>query len=184
MLRVVGFILIICSIFSWALSREWIRTSGDVLQVAIPVYSLGTTYGDNQGFWQMTSSFVLAQGLVVVTKKIVQRKRPDYEEGDTRDSFPSGHTASAFSGASFIHFRYGFKEALPFYGLATWVGYSRVYAKKHHVTDVLASAILATGINYLMITPKTPSGKQKTSFASFALDPASKGAFLVYFKAF
>ncbi len=167
-------------------SRDWVRTSGDVLQIFVPAYALGTTYGDASGFWQMTSSFVITQGLVIGLKEITQRKRPDYSAGDARDSFPSGHTASAFSGASFIHFRYGFKQALPFYGLATVTGYSRIHANKHHFTDVLAGAALAIGVNYLIVTPKnaTDNIKQKHSFTSFALDPLSKGAFLFYNKVF
>ncbi len=179
------FAFVFLCLFSLIFSRDLIRTTGDALQIAVPAYALGTTMGDSQGFWQMTSSFVITQGLVIALKEITQRERPDYEEGDAKDSFPSGHTASAFSGASFIHFRYGFKKALPFYGLATFTGYSRIYAKKHHLGDVLAGAALAIGINYLIVTPQSEANMQKKhAFTSFALDPASKGAFFIYSKAF
>ena len=67
------------------------------------------------------------------------------------NSFPSGHTSAAFSGATFIHKRYGFNKACPIYIVASFVGYSRVYAEKHYWEDVLAGAILA-GINTWIFT--------------------------------
>ncbi len=81
---------------------------------------------------------------VETLKKLTEEKRPDYEEGDKKDSFPSGHTASAFLGASFIHKRYGIKSAIVPYTLASLVGYTRIQADKHHVNDVLAGALLSS----------------------------------------
>ncbi len=112
------------------------------------------------------------QASVVSLKYITQRKRPNYRFGDKKDSFPSGHTAASFSAASFIHFRYSFKEAIVPYMLAGFVGYSRVKAKKHHVSDVVAGAILSTGINYFLIDKK------------ISVDVKKDGIFLRFFKKF
>lgn len=73
-------------------------------------------------------------------------ERPDHSNDN---SFPSGHTSTAFQGASFIHLRYGFLKGLPAYGVATFVGYSRVHADKHYVSDVVAGAALGTLSTYL-----------------------------------
>ena len=62
---------------------------------------------------------------------------------------PSGHTAAAFSGASFIQRRYGWRYSLPAYGAAAFVAYSRVAAEKHHVEDVIVGALLGIGSTYL-----------------------------------
>jgi hypothetical protein len=55
----------------------------------------------------------------------------------------SGHTSSAFAGASFIQRRYGFKQAIISYGLAIATGASRIYAKKHYSRDVIAGAVIS-----------------------------------------
>ena len=64
----------------------------------------------------------------------------EFDFSSNYESFPSGHTALAFSGASFIAYRYEKKYAIPAYLLATFVGYSRVYAKKHYWDDVIVGA--------------------------------------------
>jgi len=74
---------------------------------------------------------------------LVKKKRPN---GGGK-SFPSGHTSSAFQGASFVHQRYGLKYALPAYLGAAYVGYSRVKSDNHHVEDVIAGAALGIVTN-------------------------------------
>jgi len=48
----------------------------------------------------------------VALKYTAREKRPDNND---RDSFPSGHTASAISAATFVHKRYGIEYAFPLY---------------------------------------------------------------------
>ena len=83
-------------------------------------------------------------------KEITRKNRPD---GTDHRSFPSGHTSSAFSGASFIHFRYSFKYSIPLYLLAAFTGYSRVESKKHYTEDVIAGAGLAIFNSWYFTTP-------------------------------
>jgi membrane-associated phospholipid phosphatase len=65
-----------------------------------------------------------------VLKYSVPRERP--EGSDT-----SGHTSAAFSGATFIHRRYGWKYGIPAYLAVAFVGWSRVESGKHYSDDVL-----------------------------------------------
>ena len=140
-------------------SARTLEDIGDMLQVIIPAYALGLAVNEQTYFkeketlknpvYQFWASMITTQGATEVIKRLTQRKRPNYTEGDLKHSFPSGHTSSAFTGASFIHKRYGFKKAILPYTFATLVGYSRVYAKKHWPTDVLAGAVLATSISFL-----------------------------------
>ena len=81
-------------------------------------------------------------------KGTIDKPRPDKTNNN---SFPSGHTSAAFTGATFIHRRYGFNSAWTAYIAASFVGYTRVYAEKHYWEDVLAGAILA-GINSWIFT--------------------------------
>lgn len=65
-------------------------------------------------------------------------------DGSDTKSFPSGHTASAFSGAFYIHSRYkNTTQGIIAYTLASFVAYSRAYAKKHYISDVVAGALIS-----------------------------------------
>jgi len=86
-------------------------------------------------------------------KQGVGRLRPD---GSGINSFPSGHTASAFMAAEFLHQE--FKDVNPWIGyagyfVATATGALRMYNNKHWFSDVVAGAgfgIASTKIAYLV----------------------------------
>ena len=131
-------------------SSDPIRTAGDIGQIASPLYGLYLAYdnSDKDGQIQFCKSSVATILTTHFLKQAIDKPRPD---GSNNNSFPSGHTSAAFSGATFIHKRYGFNKAWPIYIVASFVGYSRVYAEKHYWEDVLAGAILA-GINTWIFT--------------------------------
>jgi len=131
-------------------SSNPIRVAGDIGQISTPLYGLYLTY-DNSDLEGRTQFFKSSLTTILAThllKKIIHKPRPD---GTNNNSFPSGHTSAAFSGATFIHKRYGFNTAWPTYLVASFVGYSRVYAEKHYWEDVLVGALLA-GINTWIFT--------------------------------
>lgn len=96
----------------------------------------------------------LATGLVVPALKVAfGRFRPNSGRGshdfDPVDgpgrSFPSGHTALAFSLAGTINSFYpGWAGTLAI-GLATTTAYSRVYTRNHWASDVLVGGIIGYG---------------------------------------
>ena len=124
---------------SFAIETE---TIGDTLLVLIPSLTYGTTLylDDKEGKNQFYKSFATNAGVTYGLKYAVNRTRPNGKPY----SFPSGHTSATFQSASFIHKRYGLKYAIPAYLGATFVGYSRVDAKAHHTSDVIAGAIIGT----------------------------------------
>jgi len=75
----------------------------------------------------------LSQGL----KYTVREPRPDT---GTRNSFPSGHTMTAFAGAELVRSEYGWGVGMGAYALATTVGFMRMYNGRHWFNDVLAGA--------------------------------------------
>lgn len=85
------------------------------------------------------SSFLSAQ-LVTALKHGTHQLRPD---GSTYNSFPSGHTTTAFIGAELMNQEYGWRS--PWYSVA---GYSmaagtaalRVMNNRHWLSDVIAGA--------------------------------------------
>ena len=95
---------------------------------------------------------VMMMAMVVPIKKYTHILRPD-SSGYT--SFPSGHTAQAFMGATFFYKEFG--KAHPWasagmFMMAGGVGAFRILNNRHWISDVLAGAgigILATEFSYL-----------------------------------
>ena len=82
-------------------------------------------------------------GTIVLTmKSLAGVLRPD---GSDFLSFPSGHTATAFTAATLLYKEYGFKT--PLAGIATFLpavvtGFTRQLNNRHWLSDVLAGAII------------------------------------------
>ncbi|MDR0386244.1 MAG: phosphatase PAP2 family protein [Prevotellaceae bacterium] len=96
-------------------------------------------------------SNLLETGIVYAVKRTSARMRPD---GSTNNSFPSGHTATAFVAAEFLHQEYGHISAwfsICGYAAATLVGAGRIFNNRHWLSDVIAGAgigILSTKMVY------------------------------------
>lgn len=99
-----------------------------------------------------TATAYVAMGLIVnVTKYAVKEKRPD---SGTRNSFPSGHTATAFMGAELVREEYGNTYGTCAYTLATSIAILRLYNDRHWLNDIIAGAgtgILAARIGYWLL---------------------------------
>ncbi len=99
----------------------------------------------------LASSYIVMGGAVNALKYSVNAQRPD---GSTFNSFPSGHTATAFMGAEFLWQEYKDSSIWPGiigYSVALTTGMYRIYNDRHWVTDVAAGAgigILSTKIAY------------------------------------
>jgi len=135
------------------------ETAGDVLQITIPISALAIalskddTEGMKQLFYSVTASTAVTWGL----KLAVNKKRPR----GGKYSFPSGHTSLAFSGASFLGMRYGCAYGVPAVGLASYVGYSRVQAKRHDWADVIGGAVIGGLSSYVFTTTFDQNKTQK-----------------------
>jgi membrane-associated phospholipid phosphatase len=125
------------------------ETAGDVLRVAIPAAAFALTIkrDDVDGRKQFYKSFGATVAGTWALKEVFDKKRPD---GTGDDAFPSGHAATAFQGAAFIHRRYGIKDAWPAYVLATYTGWTRVDADEHDTADVLAGAAVGIGSSFIL----------------------------------
>ena len=101
------------------------EAAGDVLRVAIPAAAYALTFkrDDREGRVQFYKSFGATVIATWALKETVDKDRPD---GSDDDAFPSGHAATAFQGAAFIHRRYGIRDAWPAYVLASYTGWTRV----------------------------------------------------------
>ena len=145
-------IMAIILVFTIALNgKSNIEKSGDIIQILVPLSAYASTFyiNDNEGRNQFYKSFISTVLATHILKFTVKEKRPD---GSNTQSFPSGHTSAAFQGASFIHERYGFKNAIIPYIAASYVGYTRVYSKKHYTHDVIAGALIGIYANKYFTT--------------------------------
>ena len=70
-------------------------------------------------------------------KYTVCEMRPD---GSRRNSFPSGHTATAFVGAELVRIEYGWRWGAAAYTVAAATGFLRMYNERHWFHDVVAGA--------------------------------------------
>lgn len=99
----------------------------------------------------LAMSYALQATMTHSMKFVFKEKRPDSR---ARNSFPSGHTATAFMGAQILYEEY--KETQPWicytgYAVAATTGYLRIYNNRHFINDVVAGAcvgIISTKLAY------------------------------------
>lgn len=127
---------------------KWLGNSGDqlgkpyvILPLAATLYGLGRLDHHHQR-WRDATYDVAEVTLVgavpsFLLKYTVQRRRPD---GSNKQSFPSGHTANAFSWATIGAHYYGWKLGVPAYAVAGLIGVSRMDKNVHYLSDVIAGA--------------------------------------------
>lgn len=112
---------------------------------------MAATYGLNfcgikgkHGYGDLTiilgTAYALMGTTVYAMKNITKVERPD---GSARNSFPSGHTATAFMGAELLRREY--RNVSPWIGVAGYAvaagtGFFRMYNNRHWLTDVIAGA--------------------------------------------
>ena len=99
-------------------------------------------------------SYGIMAGLVNGIKYTASEMRPD---GSTANSWPSGHTATSFVGATMLHKEYGLTRSPWFsvagYGVATATGVMRILNNRHWISDVLSGAgigIMSTELGYAL----------------------------------
>ena len=98
------------------------------------------------------ASYAVMAAFVNGIKYTARELRPD---DSTNNSWPSGHTATAFVGATILHKEYGLTRSpwysIAGYSVATATGVMRVLNNRHWISDVLSGAgigILSTELAY------------------------------------
>ncbi len=109
------------------------------------------------------TAYAIMGATVLTLKATVDVMRPD---ASSNNSFPSGHTATAFMGAEFLYQEY--KEQSLLYGVSGYAvalgtGIFRMLNERHWVTDVAAGAgfgMLSTKISYYLFDKYFDSEKE------------------------
>jgi undecaprenyl-diphosphatase len=95
-----------------------------------------------------------ADGLAALVKLAVGENRPTEPDPlvtiPHSHSFPSGHAASAFAGATMMSFLVP-RAAPAFYVLAAAIAYSRLYVGAHFPLDVVGGAVIGVATALLLL---------------------------------
>jgi len=128
------------------------RESGDVLADALLWGTLAVELvrGDHEGAWQYTQTAMVG---VFATEALTRASKVARPDGGNNKSFPSGHASRSFVGAAYVHRRHGLMVAAPLYMAATYVGYSRVDARRHRWIDVAGSAAVSMAAAWWLVEP-------------------------------
>jgi membrane-associated phospholipid phosphatase len=150
-----------------AKSFEWITSPGAfVIGGGLYTYGRLAHHPDIADLgWHGTEAVLISSGITGLLKGTLGRARPfvtndtnprDFKFGkgfssSDRQSFPSGHTTTAFAAASSVTSevrrlwpKYTWYVAPVLYGGATLVGVSRMYHNKHWASDVVLGAGIGT----------------------------------------
>ena len=158
---------------------DWLQYGPAALMVGLKAGG----YESRSSWGRMFVSDAFSTGAMAVAvnglKYTVKRIRPD---GSRHNSFPSGHTATAFMTATMLHKEYGWRSpwfSIGGYTAAAVTGVSRILNNKHWMTDVASGAAIGIGSVHLgyFITDKIFGEKGlASSFAepSFYYDPKQK----------
>ena len=133
----------------------------DYTQYFGPAMTVGLKLGGYEGRsdWgrllaSAAMSYGIMAGFVNGIKYTASEMRPD---GSTANSWPSGHTATSFVGATMLHKEYGLTRSPWFsvagYGVATATGVMRILNNRHWISDVLSGAgigIMSTELGYAL----------------------------------
>ena len=99
------------------------------------------------------TAYALTAIFVNTTKYTVRHHRPDTS---THNSFPSGHTATVFTGVEILYQEYKHYDpwiGIGGYAVAAGVGLLRIHNSRHWASDVVAGAgigILSAKLSYLL----------------------------------
>ena len=115
-------------------------------------------YEGRSNHWRYLASGAMSYGFMALFTNVIKysakEMRPD---GSTANSFPSGHTATAFVAATIMHKEYGLTRSpwwsVLAYGCATTTGIMRTLNNRHWISDILVGAgigVISTDLGYMM----------------------------------
>ncbi len=113
----------------------------------------------------LAMSTIISSQLVTALKHATHQLRPD---NSTYNSFPSGHTTTAFVGAEMMNQEFGWRSpwySVAGYSMATGTAFLRIMNNRHWLSDVVAGAgigMLSTKFSYWLYSKweTRKSGKQ------------------------
>lgn len=105
--------------------------------------------GDPEGYRRAIGMFkatAYSTSVTTVLKYTVREPRPI--DHHWKNSFPSGHTTSAFAFSGYVMGEHEYWVGVPALLLSTFIGYSRINDNMHWLQDIIAGATIGFGYGY------------------------------------
>ncbi len=132
--------------------------------------------------YDLSQAVLVNAAYTFALKSAIHRTRPD---GSDVMSFPSGHTSTAFAAATVLQAHYGAKVGIPAYGIASFIGVSRMASGAHHLSDVLAGATLGYVVGRTVVAHDADRpGRHRVLAIGSAASPSGDGVGLALHLAF
>jgi hypothetical protein len=109
--------------------------------------------------YSLVHGYIVNNLLTRSLKAVSHRTRPN-RRNDL--SFPSGHTSNAFTWATILGHYYGKKVAIPAYGVASFIAWSRLNMDAHYLSDVAFGAFLGYVVGRTVVATsdeRAPGGR-------------------------
>lgn len=154
---------------------------GDWMGQLVPnfLYTAGmgiaSQFGDPKAAYRAIGMFKATTYSAIVTtamKYTIREPRPnDIKE---KNSFPSGHTTSAFAFSGFIAGEHGWGWGSAAVLLSSFTAYSRINDNRHFLHDVLAGATIGWGYGWGM-AKLHKNNEEKSAFIAPIIDSKTAG---------
>lgn len=129
---------------------NWIQYAPVAVYVALGAFGIGE-HSFPEILCAGATAYATMGALTNALKYTVCEMRPD---GSARNSFPSGHSATAFMGAELVRLEYGGWAGAGAYAVASATAALRVYNNRHWFNDLLGGAaigILSANVGYWLL---------------------------------
>lgn len=129
--------------------RSKLEKVGDLLQYVLPwgAFIVVALLTPHNAIPVLIANAIIA-GIVSILKHLSNYTPFGERPNGGINSFPSGHTSGAFSGAATILWVFGWQFAVVPLLAAALTGLSRIMAKKHWLRDVIGGALIAIAVQY------------------------------------
>lgn len=122
--------------------ETWVQYAPVTMDIVLPVLGVSS----NSDLKTRITKAILAYGMTAVVgrtgKMLIDEERPD---GSAHNSFPSGHTATAFTGAELLRQDCGNLWGISGYAAGVYTASMRVVHKRHYWWDTAAGAAVGIG---------------------------------------
>lgn len=168
-------------------SSRWGDWMGQLVPNALYIGWMGIAgyNGNPEGHRRAIGMFkatAYATSVTTFLKYTVREPRPI--DSSWKNSFPSGHTTSAFAFSGYVMAEHEYWLGVPALLLSTFIGYSRINDNMHWLHDVTAGATIGWvyGWGISKLQKKNKEQKEESAFLLPILD--SKTAGLAFYKEF
>jgi hypothetical protein len=128
----------------WWAPGKYLGDTPEQVAMSIGTYAIGRIFDQPKTAhlgMDLLQAQILTEMIVEPLKFATHRERPD---GSNHQSFPSGHAAITFAGATVIERHLGWKYSVIGYGIASYVAASRLHDNRHYLSDVVFGAAVGT----------------------------------------